>query len=137
MALNTLYQEILGKIIIDPIINNIEIAIIDKYAVLTNSLALLKSSLASDSPSLFFKPLPKPKSKRLNQLINDNIVNHIPYFSEVTNPIATGTRRKLLRFDKNITIADNVMFFLTLADLSLLLYNTLLYKFLSFIIAPL
>jgi hypothetical protein len=65
------------------------------------------------------------------------MVNHIPYFRGVTNPIATGTRRKLLRFDKNITIVDNDIFFFTLADLSLLLYNTMLYKFLSFIIAPL
>lgn len=93
--------------------------------------------MAIASPSLFFNPFPNPKSKRLNQLINDNIVNHIPYLNDVTNPIATGTKRKLLRFDKNITIADKVIFFLTLADLSLLLYNTLLYKFLSFIIAPL
>lgn len=66
------------------IANGRNIRIITPYVVETKRFPFSKSLRAMASPSLFFKPLVKPMSRKCSQVITEDKVSQIPYNSEFT-----------------------------------------------------
>ena len=73
-----------------------------KYAVLTYDFASCVSFELRATVSLFLKPFPIPKSKKLNHPIKENIVNHKPYFSLPKYDMDKGTRKNVINIDTDL-----------------------------------
>ena len=94
---------------------NIRDAIINKiaYVVLTYLFDSLSSPKAADVANLFFKPLPKPISKKLNQLIIEFMVNHMPYCVGLTKLMVIGIKTRPIRILNPFISSEAEMFFFT------------------------